>query len=189
MIAAGLCRCRQSWRPGRATLSESPLYFVPQSWAAGCSCLSAVTGEAAERVRGGADRVRVGAGRCRSHNAIAESDGSADQYFRNHLTVFRRHFILFPRNKAVLRLDTENNAPGVRIIHRRCISDVLSYFIIARQAAGVATADTHQYPPLAGISDPQLACISATPGRHRTIRLDAKADTAILQATKESQHN
>ena len=35
------------------TLPETPLYLFPHSWAAGCSCLSAATGEAAERVRGG----------------------------------------------------------------------------------------------------------------------------------------
>jgi hypothetical protein len=100
------------------TLPQTPLYLFPQSWAAGWSCLSAVTVEAAVRVWGGPDRVRVGAGRRRSPNVSAEKNSSADQYFRDHLVVPSRHVILFPLNDAVMRLVAENNAPGVRVLHR-----------------------------------------------------------------------
>jgi hypothetical protein len=82
-----------SWQLSRATLPDSPFYFLPQSRAAGWSCLSAATAEAAERVRSGVDRVRVGAGGCCSPNVGADSDKSAHQYVRDHLAVLSRHVI------------------------------------------------------------------------------------------------
>ena len=103
------------------------MYFLRQSRAVGWSCLSAVTAKGAKRVRAGAGLAGVGAGRCCSHNAGAESDSSADQYFRNHLAVLSRHVILFPQNKAVVRLDTENSAPRSPNTSPLVHSDVLCY--------------------------------------------------------------
>lgn len=93
------------------TLPQALRYLFLQSRAAGWSCLSAATVEAAVRVWGGPDRVRVSAGRCCSPDVSTEKNGSADHYFRDHLLVPRRHVILFPRKEAVVRLHTENSAP------------------------------------------------------------------------------
>jgi hypothetical protein len=139
------------------TLPETLLYLFPLSWAAGWSCLSAATGEAAVRVRGGPGQVRVGVGRCRSRDVSTKKHSSADHYFRDHLVVPRRHVNLFPRYEAVVRLPTENSAPGIRMLHRGYSDSVVLLDIIAREAAGVATADTHPRPLPAGVSGPQVA--------------------------------
>jgi hypothetical protein len=100
-----------AWAGGE-TRPDSPLHLFPQSWAAGWSCLSAATAEGAERVRVGADRVRVGGGRCCSPNIGAESDSSANEYFRDHLVVLISHVIPFPRDETVLRSRFDGSPPN-----------------------------------------------------------------------------
>jgi hypothetical protein len=63
----------------------------------------------------------------------------------------------FLEMEAVVRLDLENSAPEVRTLHRGHIQiSVVPLDIIARPAAGVATANTRQCPLPAGVFGPQL---------------------------------
>jgi hypothetical protein len=114
----------------------------------------AATAEAAERVRvGAADRVRVGAGRCCCPNTGAESDSSADQYFRDHSAVLSRHVILFPRDET----DTGHSCRGVRIrtvpdldsLHKQGAEDIDSSHLT--KSIAVTTAGSSGSSPSARI--------------------------------------